>query len=164
MSWQTTPRVRPAGPLIALASAAACAAAAFPVQAGDPMQPLSPRLVAASPASTGPRTEPTSSRSAKPASSPRLVAIRQDSQGRWTALFDETWLVVGSRLGNQTVLAIDALSVQLKQGRQTQTLHLLPRLLPSTESAAPAVQTSPSRTGQLAPPAKLSAAQQEVTL
>ncbi|MBL8328662.1 MAG: hypothetical protein JNJ71_07395 [Rubrivivax sp.] len=72
----------------------------------------------------------------------RLLAIRQDSQGQWHALFDDQWLKPGARLGKQTLIAIDPLSVRLQttaQGaRSAQALHLLPQLVPSPAPASAA--------------------------
>jgi hypothetical protein len=73
---------------------------------------------------------------------PRLIALRQDSEGRWHALFDERWLTLGSRLGGETVTAIDGRSVHLSQGRERRVVHLLPLLEPATRAASPALTTA----------------------
>lgn len=63
-----------------------------------------------------------------PREAERLIAIRLDSSQRWQALLGERWLKVGDRHDRYTVGAIDANSVQLADGRQRRTLHLLPPL------------------------------------
>lgn len=119
----------------------------------DPMRPLIPPANAAS-AATAPAALAGSppDRQARPREgdaprdTDRLVAIRQDSSQRWQALMGERWFKVGDRLDNYTVGAIDANSVQLADGRQRRTLHLLPPLWrPGPNSAA--VSSSPNAPG-----------------
>ena len=131
--------VRPALPWLV-----ACICAASHVQA-DPMRPLIPPAPASGAppapavvqASGGDR--PARSREADPLKdSDRLVAIRQDQASRWQALFGERWLSVGDKLEGYTVAGIESNTVQLSEGRQRRTLHLLPPLWrPGPESAPP---------------------------
>jgi hypothetical protein len=101
----------------------------------DPMRPLiPPPNVASAPAATVPAAGSPADKLAKanaadaPHELDRLVAIRQDSGQRWQALMGERWVQVGDRLDPYTVSAIDANTVQLADGRQRRTLHLLPPL------------------------------------
>jgi hypothetical protein len=77
----------------------------------------------------------------------RLVAIRQDSGQRWQALMGERWVQVGDRLDPYTVSAIDANTVQLADGRQRRTLHLLPPLSRPGSQGAPLASSPPAPGG-----------------
>ena len=131
----------------------------------DPMRPLIPPASAASAAgatsATGAAAPPAlpgnpTDRAARPSESEaprdaeRLIAIRQDngpdSTKRWQALLGDRWLKVGDRHERYTVGAIDANSVQLTDGRQRRTLHLLPPLWRPGPSSA-AVSSSPHAPG-----------------
>lgn len=119
----------------------------------DPMRPLGGAATRPAPerAATAGSAPVAAEAGAARAAEPRLVAIRQDSVGHWHALFDERWLGVGERLGNRTVAAIDAGQVTLRQGRQTQTLHLLPTLQYRAEAREPAASAArPNRTERAA--------------
>jgi hypothetical protein len=101
----------------------------------DPMRPLNPppAASAAVPAAAvalaaGPDRQARSRDPDAPRETDRLVAIRQDSASRWLALFGERWLGVGDRLDSYTVASIEANTVELAEGRQRRTLHLLPPL------------------------------------
>jgi hypothetical protein len=123
----------------------------------DPMRPLIPPANSAS--ASAPAAGPSGGlpdRSARPREgdaprdAERLIAIRQDSgpdsTKRWQALLGDRWLKVGDRYDNFTVGAIDANSVQLADGRQRRTLHLLPPLWrPGPNNAA--VSRSPDAPG-----------------
>jgi hypothetical protein len=104
----------------------------------DPMRPLiPPASTASAPAPAGVSGNPPD-RTTRPREGDalregeRLIAIRQDSgpdsTRRWQALLGDRWLKVGDRYEHYTVGAIDANSVQLADGRQRRTLHLLPPL------------------------------------
>lgn len=116
--------------LLAAANAGACA---------DPMRPLTAARDNPAPA----RAEEVADRSAAPPAPQaaprdidRLVAIRQDSAGMRKALFGERWVRTGDKLERATVVAIDANSVQLLEGGEKRTLHLLLSLArPGTELA-----------------------------
>ena len=106
----------------------------------DPMRPLILPAITAGTASTasapavtvqsgGPPDRSTRPRDGEAPRDPeRLIAIRQDSGQHWQALLGDRWLKVGDRHDRYTVGAIDANSVQLADGRQRRTLHLLPPL------------------------------------
>jgi hypothetical protein len=105
----------------------------------DPMRPLGGGngLKDVSSRPSAPGSTPAAPAEAAPAPPPaRLVAIRLDSQGVWHALFDERWLTIGDRLGAQRIAAIDAGSVQLREGKRTRSVHLLPVLEPMPPAAA----------------------------
>ncbi len=126
-----------------------CAGMAY---AADPMRPL-PQMQSSAPAagtsSGGPSNAPASTSGSPPSSVPplagagtggssgsnnsglpTLVAIRQDTQGRWQALFGERWLAVGERLGTHTVAAIGPNTVDLLQGKARSSVSLLPSFAP----------------------------------
>ena len=103
-------------------------AAASAGAAADPMRPLT--ATRENPA--GARAEEVADRhaappqlQANPRDIDRLVAIRQDSAGLRKALFGERWVRTGDKLERATVVAIDAKSVQLVEGGEKRTLHLL---------------------------------------
>jgi hypothetical protein len=128
-------RPRPAGRAWRASAALPWLVACVCAQAGaDPMRPLIPPANAgnATNAASAPATSAERQGKARESEAPReldrLVAIRQDSGQRWQALVGERWLKVGDRYDNYTVGAIDANSVQLADGRQRRTLHLLPPL------------------------------------
>jgi hypothetical protein len=124
----------------------ACLFASTYAQA-DPMRPLSPppassanapKPVVAQADGSEPRTQGRDTEAFKPGE--RLIAIRQDSSSRWQALVGERWLRVGDKLDGYTVAAIDANAVQLSEGRQRKTLHLLPPLWrPGPGESPPAI-------------------------
>ncbi len=120
----------------------------------DPMRPLIPPANAASvPASPAvvagspPERRAKARESDAPRELDRLVAIRQDSGQRWQALMGERWVQVGDRLDPYTVSAIDANSVQLAEGRQRRTLHLLPPLWRPGPNGTPLVSSPPAPGG-----------------
>jgi hypothetical protein len=123
----------------------ACLYAATDAQA-DPMRPLgsppaasanAPKPVVAQGDGSELRSRSLETEAVK--AGQRLIAIRQDSSSRWQALVGERWLRVGDKLDGYTVAAIDANAVQLSEGRQRKTLHLLPPLWrPGPGEAPPA--------------------------
>jgi hypothetical protein len=123
----------------------------------DPMRPLLPPAnvasaasarVATAPVAGGPAERTDRAREADaPRELDRLVAIRQDSGLRWQALLGERWVRVGDRLDNYTVGAIDANTVQLADGRQRRTLHLLPPLWRPGPKAVPLASHPPEPGG-----------------
>ena len=97
----------------------------------DPMRPLTPPPAASSAAPVavaGPDRQARGRDPDTPREADRLVAIRQDSASRWQALFGERWLGVGDKLDSYTVASIEANTIELAEGRQRRTLHLLPPL------------------------------------
>ena len=112
------------------------AAAGLPTRA-DPMRPLA----AASP--------PAPARAASAADAPgativavgRLSATRRASNGRWEGLVDRRWLQAGARLDGAVVQAVTANDLVLLRNGRSDTLHLLPVLIPP--AAPPAVAISP---------------------
>jgi hypothetical protein len=118
----------------------------------DPMRPLIPPPNTASAPAAAVQAGATADRASRPREgdaprdAERLIAIRQDSGQRWQALLGDRWLKVGDRYENFTVGAIDANSVQLADGRQRRTLHLLPPLWRPGPSNA-AVSSTPNAPG-----------------
>jgi hypothetical protein len=144
LSATTAAQADPMRPLGAVARPVPAPPPATPGAGGSARFAPSPALPAALPAARGdggPVPGLPGTPSAAPAP-PRLVALRQDSEGRWHALFDERWLTLGSRLGGETVTAIDGRSVHLSQGRERRVVHLLPPLEPATRAASPALTTA----------------------
>ncbi len=151
-----------------LAWSLACIFAASYAQA-DPMRPLipPPAASAASPGSPGAAGASTAMAglAAPPRTAeketPRLVAIRQDSEQRWQALFGERWLKVGDRLDGATVAHIEGNLVQLAEGRQRRTLHLLPPLWrpgPPGSPGSPGSPADPTRAQSPGAPTELAQA------
>jgi len=114
----TAVQADPMRPLLAPVAAAASAAAAG---AGAPPRAASPRTEAAAAAAPG---------------APALLAIRQDSAGRWQALFGERWLGLGDRMDGLTLSAIDSNTVRFGQGAGARTWNLLPALQAAVPDAA----------------------------
>ena len=76
---------------------------------------------------------------AAPPTWPQLRSVQVSAQGQSSALLDGRVVRVGERLGDATVLAIDAQGVLLRRGRSEQRLALLPGLAKTTgASTAPA--------------------------
>ena len=117
--------------------------------AADPMRPLvlppAANAAASGPAPTptptagqpAPATAAPGAAAATPAT-PVLSAIRQDSAGRWQALFGERWLAVGDRLEGQVLTGIDGNTVRVGRGAGERTLQLLPVLQATPPLAAQA--------------------------
>jgi hypothetical protein len=131
----------------------------------DPMRPLLPPPAPSAPAATA--AAPAQARAHPATAWPALLALRQDSDGRHQALFGDRWLAVGDRLDSPAagvatggeaatvVTAIDGHSVQLRQGRQRHTLHLLPPLrysVVAASSPAASPRTAAARTAPRAGP------------
>jgi hypothetical protein len=109
----------------------------------DPMRPLNPPPNPTPAQPANPTNHPAPAAPAWPA----LLALRQDSDGRHRALFGERWLAVGDRMGDSNasvvITAIDGHSVQLRQGPQRHTLHLLPPLRYSTVATSTVAPSPP---------------------
>jgi hypothetical protein len=127
--------------------------AMHPPSSADPMRPLVLPVAASAASPAGATAAVAAERGLRPreAGAPeppkepeRLVAIRQDSASRWLALFGERWVTSGDRVEHYTVGAIDGNSVQLADGKQRRTLHLLPPLL--APHLAPAAAQTPNAT------------------
>jgi hypothetical protein len=112
----------------------------------DPMRPLVLPAAASAPATGAAAVDrnPRVREPDGPREPERLVAIRQDSTNRWLALFGEKWVRTGDRIENYIVGAIDGNTVQLADGKQRRTLHLLPPLV--RPGAANAAAPPPDRT------------------
>lgn len=78
-----------------------------------------------------------------------LAAIRQDGDGRWSALIGERWVGVGERLEAGTISAIETNRVVLTEGKsRTKVVHLMPPLeyaRPASEVASAPSEAKPPK-------------------
>ncbi len=105
-------------------------------QVADPTRP--PMLAVASPASA---TAPARAASAVAPRPLRVLSVQLPQQGPASALVDQRLVFVGDKLGDATVVAIDAQGVELRRGPgRSERLHLIDRAIvkQASVSAAPA--------------------------
>ena len=94
----------------------------------DPTRPagaLLNDLAAARPDAAARAAKPASAVATTPTAAPRLQAVQIRAQGPASALLDGRVLRVGERVGEQTVVAIDAAGLTLRGPRGEQRLSLI---------------------------------------
>lgn len=106
----------------------------------DPTRPAGALLndmAAVRPDAAARAAKPASAVAATPTAAPRLQAVQIRAQGPASALLDGRVLRVGERVGEQTVVAIDAAGLTLRGPRGEQRLSLISGVTKTASRAMP---------------------------
>ncbi len=102
----------------------AMTAAPVLAQVADPTRP--PAVLTAAPAASGAARPAAAPASAPVPVRPRVQSVQVPAEGRASALVDDRLVFVGDRVGERTVVAIDAQGLQLRNAKgQVESLPLI---------------------------------------